>query len=146
MAGVGTARIAEVVRMRLAGASITKIARTMGVSCPSISDTLKRPEVAAQIAEANADSYALIADQRGRLAVKALKRLERQLDSDDERIAQGAANSILDRCGVTKETAIRFPDGPPVVVTATDLVRRIAERLTIDVPAVEPEPLLLEAE
>lgn len=132
MDSVGEGLIPELVRLRLGGKSQAAIAAALGVSQSIVCRTLQRPDVRAEIDRVNADSYAAIVDQRARLALKALGVLEAQLGSEDERVAQGAANSLLDRCGVTKETAVRVAEGPSDLASAVDLAKRIAARLGLD--------------
>lgn len=123
MPGVGATRIPEVVRLRLGGATVTEIADALGVSKGAISDTIHSPEVEAQLTEANNDSYAAIGALRADLALEALRfKAHVMRGMPDERgvltfagtdaatvaVRDRAATEILDRCGVTKETAIRI--------------------------------------
>jgi hypothetical protein len=108
--------------------------------------------VRAAIEEGNRQSYGLIADRRGTLAVEALAvlaSLMRGGDTPDDyeavpaSVRRQAASDLLDRCGVTKETAIRVSAevsgsiGVALVDLTPEQLRALAwgdEPLVIDLP------------
>lgn len=120
---LGDALIPDLVRMRLAGMNQTTIARNLGVLPQTVGHTLRRADVRALIDDANRESYAAIMDQRGALAMEALERLAEVMrdEAAPHAVRRQACVDILDRCGITKEVALRFPDGPPVQVALVGL-------------------------
>jgi hypothetical protein len=134
---IGEARIPEVVRLRLAGKNQRDIAAELGVHASTISLTLKRPDVVALIDAANRESYELIVQQRGRLALAALARLEKLMNGDAEgdgpppvtskgeycvpaNVQRQAAADILGACGITKVVAVQFPNSAPSLQLALE--------------------------
>lgn len=127
---VGDALIPELVRLRLAGKKQLDIAKALGVDQGTVSRSLKRDDVRALIDAANRESYELIIEQRSRVALAALERLERLMNGDavdggpppvDEKgnycvpasVQRQAAADLLGACGITKVVALQFPHGAP---------------------------------
>lgn len=115
---VAVAHEPEVIRRRLLGEGPTEIANALGVTSPAVAQTLALPHIRAAIDRANAEMLQALMDAMGRARTEAFDALRSQLHSEDERIVQGAANSILDRTGLPKGTTLHLPDGGGVGVLA----------------------------
>jgi transposase-like protein len=91
--------------------------------------TLSRWGLNAIVAEIRKDSGKAITAYADRLALKAMRVLEGQMDSDDERIAQSAAKEMLDRSlgKPTQNNTLSNPDGSNLLEGLTVVIAPKAE-------------------
>lgn len=127
---VGEALESQVIEARLEGRSNTEIARALGVSRAAVCQTLTLPHVRAAIDEANREAIEAILDLRGRAARAAFAALIRLVDGEPDEdgrrtvphaVQKAAADSLLDRCGVTKEATVRVAGSVGVQVALVGL-------------------------
>ena len=139
---IGKARQPELVEHRLSGLGVSEIAKAMGVSTATVSQTLTEPHVVDMIAKANEETMRGVLAQRSRAAAVAFSTLlelaggRPMIDEETGEQVYGvcdvvrrqASSDLLDRCGVTKETAVK--------VTGSQIIE-------IDMSGRSPEELRL---
>lgn len=122
---VGRAKWDQVAEMRASGCSVAEIARELGCAGPTVSETLSLPEVAEKIEAIHAEAREAISHKLKAAATLGLSVLvELAEDATTPAVVRRqAASDLLDRCGVTKETAVRLEGqaGPTVVVDVSKL-------------------------
>lgn len=128
---LGRAKWPQLAEMRASGMGVTQIADALGYSKGAVSETLRLPEVVEMIDEIHAEAREAITHQLKAAAVLGLSVLVelaqgRPIDgvpTVNDSVRRQAASDLLDRCGVTKETAVRIEGqtGPTVVVDVSKL-------------------------
>lgn len=92
------ARRSQAVALLLAGKSVRDIAVELDVSRPTVSTWLGEPDVRAELERANAEIIDGAVAHLQRLTAKAVRRLERLIDDEDnDATGLGAAKTVLDR-------------------------------------------------
>jgi transcriptional regulator of acetoin/glycerol metabolism len=100
------ARVAQTVAALLTTSSITEAAKQLGISRPNLHERINNYGLQETLNDirANAVNELILGSN------KAARKLVQQVDSDDEKVAQSASNSILDRAGVTKSDKNTTPE------------------------------------
>lgn len=103
---IGEAKRAEVVRMRVDGATCTEIAKALDVDPAAVSRTMNAPDVKAAIAGRNAELLEAVRDNFVNAQMLAWRTMVSLLRSEDERIRIMAAKDILDRGPMVRGAAV----------------------------------------
>jgi len=137
--GVGAKKVPRVIELALMGKGCTEIGKVLGVSPQAVHQTLKDPDVVAQIDDANEQGLRKILHQRSHLAALAVGVLAELAEGrpytehDDDTgevvkryevadmVRKGAADSLADRMGITKETAVKVTGKSGVIIDASGM-------------------------
>lgn len=94
---IGESKRAEVVRMRVDGATVTEIAKALDVEPSAISRTMQAPDVKAAIAGRNQELLEAVRDNFVNAQMLAWRTMVSLLRSENEAIRLAASKDILDR-------------------------------------------------
>lgn len=129
---VAKAKWPQVSEMRASGMQTAEIARALGCSRQAVHETLQVPEVIEAIEAIHAEAREAVKHKlqaAATLGLSVLVELAKGRPNEEgklgvnDMVRRQAASDLLDRCGVTKETAVRLEGqaGPTVVVDVSKL-------------------------
>lgn len=129
MAAIRKALRPEVIRLRTIGMSGPQIARELGVSKQTISDTLRLPEVQAAIEEAHAEARSELVSMittTAREAVETLTTLMKD-SSTPAAVRRQAASDLLDRAGIVRGLEVDMKHSANLPAEIQKLLGRLSD-------------------
>jgi len=128
--GVSKAKLPRLIELRLAGASLTEIAKDLGISTAPVCRSLQLPEVVAALADAHRESRERVAKLLAASATEAIRGLLgiARGEAGDERASdrRAAWNDILTLSGVTPSALAAVGEAPSEAPTRDQLDELLA--------------------